>query len=295
MSNDTRFAITLLGALTALTALAAPAQPLRAAGTDDVTVTLDRSTALEWRRKLDDARPLSTLEVLGLQDEAELEPVVPVPMRDGIHLSATVILPKSQAGRKLPVILLRSPYRPDAEVSEPLASKLLPHLVRNGYAVVIVNDRGTQWSEGSYQWLKGANQDGSDTLDWIIQQPWSDGKVGTFGCSSSGESQPPLATLNHPAHKAMVEMAGATAAGTLPGYRDQGIFYHGGVPIWRGPGGITATDSRIGRCFRRGPDKRLGNGSPPAFRRSPISAKATSCRSRAICPRRPYFARREFR
>lgn len=213
MSNDTRFAITLLGALTALTALAAPAQPLRAAGTDDVTVTLDRPTALEWRRKLDDARPLSTLEVLGLQDEAELEPVVPVPMRDGIRLSATVILPKSQAGRKLPVILLRSPYRPDAEVSEPLASKLLPHLVRNGYAVVIVNDRGTQWSEGSYQWLKGANQDGSDTLDWIIRQPWSDGKVGTFGCSSSGESQPPLATLNHPAHKAMVEMAGATAAG----------------------------------------------------------------------------------
>jgi predicted acyl esterase len=34
----------------------------------------------------------------------------------------------------------------------------------------------------------------------------------------------------NPAHKAMVEMAGATAAGTIPGYRDQGIFYHGGVP-----------------------------------------------------------------
>jgi hypothetical protein len=102
--------------------------------------------------------------------------------------------------------------------------------VRNGYAIVVVNDRGTQWSEGSYQWLRGANQDGSDILDWIIRQPWSNGKVGTFGCSSSGESQPPLATINHPAHKAMVEMAGATAAGSIPGYRDQGIFYHGGVP-----------------------------------------------------------------
>jgi uncharacterized protein len=102
--------------------------------------------------------------------------------------------------------------------------------VRDGYAVVIVNDRGTQWSEGRYQWLKGANQDGSDILDWITRQAWSNGKVGTFGCSSSGESQPPLATINHPAHKAMVEMAGATAAGIIPGYRDQGIFYHGGVP-----------------------------------------------------------------
>lgn len=224
MMNDARFPTLLIGALVAL------APPLWAAGSDDVTLTLDHQTALELRQKLADTRPTTPLEVLGLEKDAVLEPVVPVPMRDGVRLSATVILPRAKAGEKLPVILIRSPYRPSSEVSEPLASRLLPHLVRSGYAVVIVNDRGTQWSEGSYQWLKGANQDGSDTLDWIIRQPWSDGKVGTFGCSSSGESQPPLATLNHPAHKAMVEMAGATAAGSLPGYRDQGIFYHGGVP-----------------------------------------------------------------
>jgi predicted acyl esterase len=227
MGKHARFATTLLAVLTACVALAPPAAP---AASDDVTLTLERHTALALRQKLADARSMSPLEVLGLEKDAVLEPVVPVPMRDGVKLSATILLPKDKAQQKLPVILIRSPYRPSSEVSEPLAATLLPHLVRNGYAVVIVNDRGTQWSEGSYQWLKGANQDGSDTLDWIVRQPWSDGKVGTFGCSSSGESQPPLATLNHPAHKAMVEMAGSTAAGTLPGYRDQGIFYHGGVP-----------------------------------------------------------------
>jgi putative CocE/NonD family hydrolase len=227
MPNHTRLATTLFGTFTLLAAIL---QPPRAAASDDVTVILDRQTALSLRHKVADARALSALEVLGLESEAVLEPVVPVPMRDGVQLSATILLPKDKMRQKLPVILVRSPYTPADEVSEPLASKLLPHLVRNGYAVVVVNDRGTQWSQGSYQWLKGANQDGSDTLDWIVRQPWSDGKVGTFGCSSSGESQPPLATLNHPAHKAMVEMAGATAAGTLPGYRDQGIFYHGGVP-----------------------------------------------------------------
>jgi uncharacterized protein len=225
MTKDTRFPTALLTAV-----LIGLASPLMAADSGDVTLTLPRDTALELRAKLADTRAMAPLEVLGLEQAAVLEPVVPVPMRDGVKLSATLILPKDKARQKLPVILIRSPYRPSSEVSEPLASTLLPHLVRNGYAVVIVNDRGTQWSEGSYQWLKGANQDGSDTLDWIIRQPWSNGKVGTFGCSSSGESQPPLATLNHPAHKAMVEMAGATAAGTLPGYRDQGIFYHGGVP-----------------------------------------------------------------
>ncbi len=201
-----------------------------AAAPEDVTLTLPASSAAHLRAQLANAREPSPLEALGLEGDALFEPVVPVPMRDGVKLSANIILPSGKARQKLPVILIRSPYRPTAEVSEPLASTLLPHLVRNGYAIVIVNDRGTQWSEGSYQWLRGANQDGSDIMDWIIRQPWSNGKVGTFGCSSSGESQPPLATINHPAHKAMVEMAGATAAGSIPGYHDQGIFYHGGVP-----------------------------------------------------------------
>ena len=219
MTKDPRFAAAWLAA--SLIALASPA---RAAASGDVTLTLPRSTALDLREKLADAPAMTPLEVLGLEDAAVFEPVVPVPMRDGVSLSANILLPKDKAQQKLPVILIRSPYTPSGEVSEPLASTLLPHLVRSGYAVVIVNDRGTQWSEGSYQWLKGANQDGSDILDWITRQTWSNGKVGTFGCSSSGESQPPLATLNHPAHKAMVEMAGATAAGSIPGLPRSGHF-----------------------------------------------------------------------
>jgi putative CocE/NonD family hydrolase len=170
------------------------------------------------------------LEDLGLQDVADLETVVPVQMRDGVKLSASIILPRNADAQKLPVILIRTPYTPASELSEPLAPPLLSRLVRSGYAVVIVNDRGTQWSQGRYHWLKGANQDGYDILEWITRQAWSSGKVGTFGCSSSAESQPPLATLNHPAHKALVEMAGATAVGSIAGYHDQGIFYHGGVP-----------------------------------------------------------------
>ena len=196
----------------------------------EIAITLSEPEANALRGELANAGPLSPIETLGLQGVAAFQPVVPVPMRDGVRLSANIILPRGEATQKLPVILIRTPYTPTSEVSEPLAPPLLSRLVRNGYAVVIVNDRGTQWSEGSYQWLKGANQDGYDILDWITHQSWSNGKVGTFGCSSSGESQPPLATLNHPAHKAMVEMAGATAAGSIPGYHDQGIFYHGGVP-----------------------------------------------------------------
>ena len=44
--------------------------------------------------------------------------------------------------------------------------------------------------------------DGWDTLDWITAQPWSNGKVATYGCSSSAENQLKLAAQNHPAHRA---------------------------------------------------------------------------------------------
>ena len=196
----------------------------------DISITLPGSEAIALQNELANARQLTPIEALGLAGMAEFQPVVPVAMRDGIRLSATIILPRGAGAQRLPVVLIRTPYTPTQEISGPLKSPLLSRLVRSGYAVVIVNDRGTQWSEGSYRWLKGANQDGYDILDWITRQAWSNGKVGTFGCSSSGESQPPLAMLNHPAHKVMVEMAGATGVGSIPGYHDQGIFYHGGVP-----------------------------------------------------------------
>jgi predicted acyl esterase len=127
-----------------------------AAGSEEVTLSVPQSTAVALRAKLANAREPSPIEALGLDGDAVFDPVVPVPMRDGVKLSANIILPSGNMQQKLPVILIRSPYRPTAEVSEPLASTLLPHLVRRGYAVVIVNDRGTQWSEGSYQWLRGA-------------------------------------------------------------------------------------------------------------------------------------------
>jgi uncharacterized protein len=179
---------------------------------------------------LHDSLPASIhdpLEVLGLAADAEEEQIVPVRMRDGVELAATIIRPR--LGDAFPTVLIRTPYRHGEEVSEPLAKQLIPRLVRAGYAIVIVSDRGTQWSQGSYHWLKGQNRDGYDILSWIARQHWSTGKVGTFGCSSSAESQPPLATLNHPAHKAVVEIAGATGVGSIPGYHDQGIFFHGGI------------------------------------------------------------------
>ena len=172
------------------------------------------------------------LERMGLAGKAELEREIMVPMRDGIRLSTAVIRPLTAPAR-LPVILLRTPYDKDGEL---LDYSLFKSLVPAGYAIVIQNERGTEWSEGKYRFLAGARNDGYDTIEWIARQPWSNGKVGTIGCSSSAEQQLGLSALNHPAHKAMIAMGSSSGIGDIPGVSGQGGFYKGGVPNleWEG-------------------------------------------------------------
>ncbi|WP_202981431.1 CocE/NonD family hydrolase, partial [Xylella fastidiosa] len=39
-----------------------------------------------------------------------------------------------------------------------------------------------------------------DTMAWIMQQPWSNGRVGTMGLSYAAHTQMALACLNPPGH-----------------------------------------------------------------------------------------------
>ncbi len=178
-----------------------------------------------------EAQSADILERMGLASKATLEREIMVPMRDGVRLSTALIRPINVTG-PLPIILIRTPYEKDGE----LLDTALALLVSHGYALVIQNERGTEWSEGKYQFLVGARNDGYDTINWIVQQPWSNGKVGTFGCSSSAEHQLGLASMNHPAHKAMVAMGPGSGIGDVPGVNTQGGFYKGGVPNleWEG-------------------------------------------------------------
>jgi putative CocE/NonD family hydrolase len=171
------------------------------------------------------------LELLGVSKIVLATNAVPIPMTDGVRLSALIIRPRdTPEGLRMPTILIKTPYVAASEFSSPLARAVLSRLIRKGYAVAVVNDRGTQWSEGEFHLQRGAKQDGYDTVSWLVHQPWSNGKIGSFGCSSSSENQWALATMNHPAHRAMVLMSGTAGIGTIPGYREQGIFYTGGVP-----------------------------------------------------------------
>jgi putative CocE/NonD family hydrolase len=170
---------------------------------------------------------LSWEEAKAFNETVEMEDMVGIPMRDGVILNSRIYFPK-QPKKNLPTILLRTPYYIPAGDFRWFSTTMAAFL-KNGFAVVINNERGRYWSEGDYTFLAGAKNDGYDAIEWIVNQPWSNGKVGTYGCSSSGEHQLGLATMNHPAHAAMIPAAAGAGIGEFGKYRPQGMFYRGGV------------------------------------------------------------------
>lgn len=174
-----------------------------------------------------DGCDLSREESLAFNATLEMDDMVEIPMRDGVVLNGRIYYPK-QPKENLPAILIRSPYFiPKSDFI--WFSRQMAAFLKNGYVVVLNNERGRYWSGGTYTFLAGAREDGYDVIEWIINQPWSNGKVGTYGCSSSAEHQLGLATTDHPAHAAMIPAAAGAGIGELGGYAPQGMFYRGGV------------------------------------------------------------------
>ena len=157
----------------------------------------------------------------------EVQTIVMVPMRDGVRLATNIYRPKDATG-PLPTILWKTPYN---ELSDQASTaKRALAATSRGYAFVVQNERGRYFSEGEFEILGKPATDGYDALSWIASQPWSNGKVGTLGCSSSAEWQLQLAAENHPAHAAMVPMAAGAGIGQVGEFQEQGNLYTGGVP-----------------------------------------------------------------
>ena len=157
---------------------------------------------------------------------ATVEKKMMVPMRDGVRLATDVYRPMDAEG-PLPTIFVRTPYNFNKSGERRLKS--LIEAMENGYAYVIQNERGKFFSEGEWEILGFPRTDGYDALDWIADQEWSNGKVGTIGCSSSAEWQLALAAMDHPAHAAMVPMASGAGIGRVGSFYEQGNWYRGGV------------------------------------------------------------------
>ena len=155
--------------------------------------------------------------------QVEREDLVRIPMRDGIHLNATLVFPKDRPRQNMPTILTFFPY-----LMNPVSSENQKFL-ENGYALAIVNVRGRYFSEGVYTYLGGSGADGYDTIDWLSKQRWSNGKVGAIGCSSSAEEQNKMNAMQHPALAAAVPRSAGAGIGRVGPYNEMGNHMRGGI------------------------------------------------------------------
>ena len=168
-----------------------------------------------------------------LAQESRIERMVMVPMRDGVRLASQIYIPKSGQG-PFPTILWRSPYNfsekmvPNPEYSD-ANLKFALDAVRHGYVFMMQNERGKLFSEGEFEILGRPRTDGHDTMTWISKQDWSNGKVGTIGCSSTAEWIMGLGSKKHPAHVAAVPMGQGAGIGRMGAHYEQGNFYKGGA------------------------------------------------------------------
>ncbi|MEP4891945.1 MAG: CocE/NonD family hydrolase [Aliiglaciecola sp.] len=164
---------------------------------------------------------------------------VPVAMRDGVKLATDIYLPDKTG--KYPTLLIRDMYTNGSAAGRQKYAKFATF---NGYALVFQSVRGRYDSEGKwYPYFQEIN-DGDDTLSWIAEQSWSDGKVGMFGSSYLASVQW-LAAINK--NPALVAIAPAVSPGNY--YRD--VAYPGGAfsLLSRASWGIGLVGSRTNMSF----------------------------------------------
>src|SRR5471030_539309 len=165
-----------------------------------------------------------------LQSLAVVERKVMMPMPDGVRLATDIYRPRNVSG-KVPVIWVRTPYNFNFwDIQNGVPTDMTAQLtaIKRGYAYVVQNERGHFFSEGNYDIL-GSKTDGFNTVDWLTKQPWSNGKVGTTGCSSTAEYQMGVAALGHPGYTAMNVQGFGAGVGRVGPYYEQGNWYRGGA------------------------------------------------------------------
>ncbi len=137
-----------------------------------------------------------------------------VEMRDGIHLATDVYRP---IFRFFPhgTILLRTPYNKTDLKSLGFLFSLL------GWPTVVQDMRGRHASEGIDTVYRNSHTDGPDTLAWIANQSWSNGKIVTAGPSALGINQYFMAGANPQ------ELAGQFIMVATPNLHKHAIFQGG--------------------------------------------------------------------
>lgn len=136
-------------------------------------------------------------------------------------LATDIYLPEGKG--PFPVILMRTPYSKHQRRYEQLFNA-------KGYVMIVQDVRGRAKSTGRFRAWIDEELDGVETIEWIIKQKWSNGKIGLLGTSYSGYAAMQLASTNHPAIKVVVNNSGPVDLYNVifPG----GVFHNTAILPW---------------------------------------------------------------
>ncbi|MGA9139795.1 MAG: CocE/NonD family hydrolase [Methanocella sp.] len=134
-------------------------------------------------------------------------------MRDGTLIAVDVMLPADRPPEtRLPALMIMARYWRSMELRglEPPNKALIgprepiaDYLISRGFAVVVVDARGTGASTGAnrYPWAPEELADYGEVASWAAAQPWCNGNVGAFGISYEGGTALRLASTGVPGVK----------------------------------------------------------------------------------------------
>ena len=179
----------------------------------------------------DSAKALRWATENELQSLAVVDRKVMIKMRDGIRIPADIYRPRDNS-KKYPTIWVRTPYNFnfwDVANGVPRDMTTILGAIKRGYAWVDMQERGHFFAEGNYDILGPPLSDGVDELDYMRSRPWSNGKVGTTGCSSTAEWQGAVAAQGNPGYGAMNVQGFGAGVGRVGPYYEQGNWYRGGA------------------------------------------------------------------
>lgn len=137
----------------------------------------------------------------------QIERDLKIEMADGVILLADHYLPAATEEKKLPAVLIRSPYGRGGQKGDLLARLY----AERGYQVLLQSTRGTGGSGGGeFVFARYEHSDGLATIAWIKRQAWFSGELAMVGPSYLGFAQWAVAAFAGPELKALVPITTAS-------------------------------------------------------------------------------------
>ena len=163
--------------------------------------------------------PGSEMTPAGFRQETSMY----VRMRDGVEIAVTVLLPPDlKAGERVPVLMRTTRYWRGQQIGWGMRVMMALRLVdpsslvdeegayfnRRRFAVILVDARGSGASGGRrpIEYAPAEIGDTGEVAAWTAKQPWSNGRVGTFGVSYDGNAAELAAAAEQPAIRAVMPL-----------------------------------------------------------------------------------------